>query len=486
MARPVPADLEDALAAAPAAREQFWALPPEQVDAWVRWVEGARLPRARRRRIAEAVRRLNGRPVAAETAVAAEPVPVGPPRDSAWLWFLGLLLLVAVGALIYWFAVRNDSNDAKPGAVVVSAKSTVPQVVGIREQAAKFQLRQAKLATTVVKRTGGKARGIVLAQRPKGGASVPQGTTVTIVVSNGPAGSKLPNLVGLSAADAANRVSGLRLTPVLKQVTSKEAPGTVVSQQPAAGALAKPGSEVVLDVSRSKTSVAVPDVAGQSVQEATATLQKAGLATTVAEVPSTKPKGTVVAQSPPAGSKAAGGTSVRINVSRGAPQQTTTTQQTTTQQTTTQKTTTQQTTTRASSLPPAAPQGSGNDYRGMELDRAVQKITQGRQQVIVQYVASTKPAGIVVSNGTSGSKMRLSVSGGPSPAAQADVPDVGGEDAAQAQSDLQAAGFTVIEAQWPVSDQSTDGTVVFQTPTGGGRLPRGLAVVVYVGAYSGG
>jgi serine/threonine-protein kinase len=101
---------------------------------------------------------------------------------------------------------------------------------------------------------------------------------------------------------------------------------------------------------------------------------------------------------------------------------------------------------------------------------------------LVQYVASTKPAGIVVSNGTVGSKMRLSVSAGPRPAASIDLPDVTGEDAAQAQSDLQTAGFTVVTVQWPVSDQSSDGTVVFETPVGGGTAPRGVAIVLYVGS----
>jgi beta-lactam-binding protein with PASTA domain len=473
MARPVPADLEDALAAAPAARGQFWALPPERVDDWVRWVEAARLPRARRRRIAETVRRLSAAPAAAATVVETNGArPVAPPRDSAWLWFLALLLLVAIGALVYWFAVRNDTNHSQPGAVVVSAKATVPQVVGIREQAAKFQLRQAKLATTVVKRNAAKPRGIVVAQKPKGGRSVPQGTPVTIVVSSGPAAGKLPDLVGLAAADAAKQVTGLKLTPVLKQVPSKEAPGTVIAQRPAAGTLAKPGSKVVLDVAGPKTSVAVPDLVGKSVQDASAALEQAGLIGRSVPVPSSQAKNTVVAQSPSAGSKLASGSAVRLNVSRGEAPTTTTQPAATTQP--------------SSSLPAAPPQGSGDDYRGMQLERAVQTIAQGRQETIVQYVSSTKPAGIVVSNGTAGSKMRLSVSAGPTSGAPASLPDVTGEDAAQAQSDLQSAGFNVIEVQWPVSDQSTDGTVVYETPRGSAQEPRGVAIVVYVGASSGG
>jgi len=61
---------------------------------------------------------------------------------------------------------------------------------------------------------------------------------------------------------------------------------------------------------------------------------------------------------------------------------------------------------------------------------------------------------------------------------------VTGQDADQAQSQLQSAGFTVIEVQWPVSDQSTDGTVVYETPTGSAQAPRGVAIVVYIGSAS--
>jgi beta-lactam-binding protein with PASTA domain len=61
------------------------------------------------------------------------------------------------------------------------------------------------------------------------------------------------------------------------------------------------------------------------------------------------------------------------------------------------------------------------------------------------------------------------------------VPDVTGEDVATAQSDLQAAGFTVIQAKWPVSDSTQDGTVVYETPAGGQQAPKGSAIVIYVG-----
>jgi serine/threonine-protein kinase len=121
----------------------------------------------------------------------------------------------------------------------------------------------------------------------------------------------------------------------------------------------------------------------------------------------------------------------------------------------------------------------------MRLQQAIQNITQGRQQAIVVYVTSSKSAGTVVANSKAGSRERLQVSAGPSPQPATSVPDVTGEDAATAQQDLQAAGFTVIQAKWPVSDSTQNGMVVYETPAGGQQVPKGAAIVIYVGTVNG-
>src|SRR5207253_688961 len=151
-------------------------------------------------------------------------------------------------------------------------------------------------------------------------------------------GVKMPDVVGLAAADAVKALQARKLTVTLEQVASQEAPGTVIGQDPQAGRRAKPGTKVVLQVAKGAAPVSVPGVTGQLEPQATASLKQAGLAARVVRVPSSQPKGTVVAQSPAAGQKVAKRSAVRLNVSSGA----TTTQPTTTQQ---QTTTRQQTTT---------------------------------------------------------------------------------------------------------------------------------------------
>jgi hypothetical protein len=343
MARPIPADLEDALAANPAARTNFGAMSTEQKDAWVAWIERARLPRARRRRVSDAVRRIGGAAAVRETEVAG-PAVAALPRDDWWVWLVGLALLAGLAAFLVWLTVYRDrdSHPATAGTVVV------PKVVGSPAVSARLQLQGAKLGSVLVHVAAAQPKGVVVTQSPRSGLTVRRGTTVTLVVSNGP----------------------------------------------------------------------------------------------------TKPA--------------------------------TVTAPTTTVATTTVATTTVVTTTARSTTP--APPSSGSTYTGMQLQPAIRKLTQGQQQAIVSYVASSQAAGVVVASSNAGTRMRLQVSAGASPQPATSVPDVTGEDAATAVQDLQAAGFAAIQAKWPVGDASQVGQVVYETPPGGRQAPAGSAIVVYVGA----
>jgi beta-lactam-binding protein with PASTA domain len=115
----------------------------------------------------------------------------------------------------------------------------------------------------------------------------------------------------------------------------------------------------------------------------------------------------------------------------------------------------------------------------MPLDAAVQRIATGRRQVLVEYVASSEPAGVVVADSKAGGRVRLQVSAGAKPKPAAEVPDTTGLDSASAQNELTQAGFGVLTVDWPVSDPASDGVVVWQTPSG--SAPKGSTIVLYVG-----
>ena len=60
----------------------------------------------------------------------------------------------------------------------------------------------------------------MLDQAPKAGSTVPRGSLVTLVVSNGPAGVALPDVVGLTAAQAVKALEAHKLTAVLRHAPS--------------------------------------------------------------------------------------------------------------------------------------------------------------------------------------------------------------------------------------------------------------------------
>jgi hypothetical protein len=110
----------------------------EQKDAWIAWIERPRFARARRRRVADAVRRIGGGVAVRETEVVA-PAALALPRDDWWVWLLGLALLAGLAAFLVWLTVyrHRDSHTPADGLVLV------PNVVGNSAESARFQLRSA-------------------------------------------------------------------------------------------------------------------------------------------------------------------------------------------------------------------------------------------------------------------------------------------------------------------------------------------------------
>jgi beta-lactam-binding protein with PASTA domain len=127
----------------------------------------------------------------------------------------------------------------------------------------------------------------------------------------------LPRLVGLRAPEAIRRLRALGLHASTRPVVSGRRPDTVVDQRPEAAASVDPGSVVALDVARRASTVAAPRLVGATVGEAQARLRQLGLAWSVARMPSQEADGTVVGQSPSAGSRLRKGATVTLRVSSG-------------------------------------------------------------------------------------------------------------------------------------------------------------------------
>ncbi|MGH9178387.1 MAG: Stk1 family PASTA domain-containing Ser/Thr kinase [Acidimicrobiales bacterium] len=130
----------------------------------------------------------------------------------------------------------------------------------------------------------------------------------------------VPNVKGQLAGQAEEILTGQGLV-VEQQLEENEADENVVfDQEPEGDTRVERGSTVILKVSQGATAVEVPDVVGDSEEDAITVLERLGLEAEVVNEPDENvPLGRVVSQSPTAGSEAAKGSAVRLVVSGGKP-----------------------------------------------------------------------------------------------------------------------------------------------------------------------
>lgn len=132
---------------------------------------------------------------------------------------------------------------------------------------------------------------------------------------------EVPNLVGVSFAEARKALGELGLHSVVKDSIWSETQRVdiVMEQTPAPGDMISPEGTVYFRVSRGSRQVGVPSVVGLSYHEAYYTLRSAGLKGVVADslYSDSYAPNAVIRSSPGDGSKIEKGSSVRLYISRG-------------------------------------------------------------------------------------------------------------------------------------------------------------------------
>jgi serine/threonine protein kinase/beta-lactam-binding protein with PASTA domain len=152
--------------------------------------------------------------------------------------------------------------------------SVVPTVKGDTQAAAQAALQRVHLVSTIGKVGSNAPVGTVIGTNPPAGTTWPQTKTVTILVAAGP---PLPDFTGMNIATAQQWASQHNVH--LQQETdanSQQPAGTIVGQEPAAGATFQPGQTVVVQVSSGPQLVPVPDPIGMTQAQATRVLEAAG------------------------------------------------------------------------------------------------------------------------------------------------------------------------------------------------------------------
>jgi len=325
----------------------------------------------------------------------------------------------------------------------------VPDLRGQSRQEAESILKKEKLSLgEVVRRFSDQPADSVIWQEPAAGAKVAVGTEVDLWVAVS-APVEVPDVRGheVKAAQEILAKLQLRVGQVTKRL-SYQPEGTIVRQEPAAGNLAFIGTAVDLWVAV-RVAAKVPDVRGQSVQEAASTLQKAKLRLGQRfDHFSNEEPGTVLDQSPAAGTRVVPDSAVDVFV--------------------------------ASKEMVDVPDVRGHNRRDAEeLIRAarlsVGEVSEQPANLKEDIVVAQDPAaGVKVGVG---SDVRLSVMAG----TITDVPDVRGYNREQAGNILANARLRLAEVL-PVYCNQQTGTILDQSPSAGMRVSIDTPVRLWVAA----
>jgi len=155
----------------------------------------------------------------------------------------------------------------------------VPDVEGWSLGKARARLKSEDLEPGMVTRefSDDVPKGFVISTDPGGGTTLRAGAAIALTVSKG-APVDVPDVSGEDLADAKADLAeaGLKVEVATTRVNSEFDAGQVAKQTPAADSQAAEGDTVTLTVSKGPVMVEVPDVTGDSVDDAKSELEDAG------------------------------------------------------------------------------------------------------------------------------------------------------------------------------------------------------------------
>ena len=227
-----------------------------------------------------------------------------------------------VGQLLYPGAPSTTTNDPLvPRRKDQSTDTTiVPSVVGVETASAVELIEEAGLRPQIEQAFDPiVAAGLVLQQAPASGTKLQRQAPVIVTVSRGSPLAAIPNVVGLPSRSARTRLASLGFQVIeIAEFNDDVEAGTVLGQDPLAGAMVDRRSVVALQISHGIELLPVPPVVGQSEGTAHHAIELAGLdiGKVIYREYGSVPNGIVEAQSPPTGTLVPRGSPVEITVVR--------------------------------------------------------------------------------------------------------------------------------------------------------------------------
>ncbi|MFL6099348.1 MAG: Stk1 family PASTA domain-containing Ser/Thr kinase [Actinomycetales bacterium] len=255
---------------------------------------------------------MGGGPATIGVGHAAPPDEEKPNRAGAYV-LLTLAALAAIAVLLFVFGPKLFGGDKGP------TKVAVPTVTNLTQAAAQAELTKVGLKSTVTEAPSDTVeKGQVASQDPTAGTKVDPNTTVALTVSAGPNKVRVPDVSGMSKADATQELeaAGLKVSTTDTVESAAQDAGKVIDTDPPGGQTVDKNSSVALHLASGKATV--PNVVGQDNLTAAQKLTAAGFKVKQQLAPSDQPANQVIAQDH-AGDVLKRGQTVTLTVSNGQP-----------------------------------------------------------------------------------------------------------------------------------------------------------------------
>jgi beta-lactam-binding protein with PASTA domain len=209
---------------------------------------------------------------------AVGPPEIVDPSPAGWRPWAALAVIVAVAMFAVW--AQFDRLESTSGFDTLP-RIEVPSVSGLDMADAQHVLEDKSFVVNVryqPNEDATKPKGMTFGQEPPPGSKVEQGDIVTIIVSDGPAGLLVPEVVGQQVADAQGVLASNGLRGAVTEVSDEVAPaGEVLRTEPDAGGRIGLDGVVTLTVSTGPAPRTVPPIVGEDLIASLVALGRSGL-----------------------------------------------------------------------------------------------------------------------------------------------------------------------------------------------------------------
>ena len=234
--------------------------------------------------------------------------------------FFGMAVAFVIGAAILIYLIFTNSSN-----LLFSNRADVQVIsfVGMTKDEFLATDYNNLLRAEFPEEYSSEPAGTIIRQTPKAGRTVKEKQRIVLTVSLGTQYVTIPETKNMVAEDAEQTLKDMGLRVTKKPMSDNSvANGAVVFTQPAAGETIEGDSTVILYVSRSEVSKEsqVPSPTGKTIEEARNEVKGLNLSIRTIEQASEQPAGTVLSQSPDAGSTVRKSSVITLVVSTGVPE----------------------------------------------------------------------------------------------------------------------------------------------------------------------